>query len=356
MTQNATYSPGDYDTFIGIDVDKNSFSFTVKDHFTMNRSVKIPASPENLYNYIQNHFPNKQVLCAYEAGPTGFHLHDYLTGKEQPCFVISPLSIPRAKNEKVKTNRIDSEKLSKYLKTGELTAIRVPYGDYRELRHLISIRENYTWNRKVAKQRIKALVLSEWLYPVLKDIEQNWSNNFINRLKQVPCSAAVRQRLDMLLSDLDYARKQTLVILRQIRKFCQNDPDINQYIKCLLSIPGIGFITAATVLGRIGNPRNLKNPRELAAFVGLVPSEKSTGDDISKGSITHLGNQILRSLLIEAAWVTIRHDIELSQFFNRIKKRHHPKIAARKAIVAVARKLTERIYCVLKNQRAYIVH
>ncbi len=355
MAQNTTYSPNDYDAFIGIDVDKNSFAFNVKDHFTMNKSLKIPADPKNLYNYIQKHLPNQRVLCAYEAGPTGFNLHDYLEEKNQPCFVISPLSIPRAKNEKVKNNRIDSEKLSKYLKTAELKPIRVPYGNYRALRHLINIRENYARNRKTAKQRIKALLLSEYLYPAFKDTEQNWSNNFLNQLKQLPCSTVVRQRLDMLLADLDYARKQTLVILRQLRKFCENDKDINQYINILLSIPGIGFITAATVLGRIGNPRFLKNPRELAAFVGLVPSEKSTGDSINRGSITHLGNRILRSLLVEAAWVAIRHDLELSQFYHRIKKRHHPKIGAQKAITAVARKLTERITSVLKNQRPYIV-
>lgn len=199
MAGNATYSPADYDTFIGIDVNKNSFSFTVKDHFTMNRSVQIPASPENLYNYIQKHLPNKQVICAYEAGPTGFHLHDYLTEKEQPRFVISPLSIPRAPNEKVKTNRIDSEKLSKYLKTGELRAIRVPYGDYRELRHLIKTRENYARNRKTTKLRIKGLLLSAYLYPAFKDTKQNWSKNYINQLKQLPCSPAVRQRHVLLL-------------------------------------------------------------------------------------------------------------------------------------------------------------
>ena len=96
--------------------------------------------------------------------------------------------------------------------------------------------------------------------------------------------------------------------------------------------------------------------REIAAFIGLVPTEKSTGDVINQGSITHLGNKILRSLLIEVAWVAIRQDTELNQFYHRIKKKHHPSIGARKAIVAVARKLTQRIYKVLKEQRLYVVH
>lgn len=355
MTQN-TYLPKDYDTFIGIDVDKNSFAFTVKDHGTMNRAKKIPANPESLYNYIQKHFAHERVLCAYEAGPTGFHLYDYLTQQGQPCFIVSPLSIPKAKNDLVKNNRLDSEKLSIHLRAGELKSIRVPLGPYRELRHLISIRENYVHNRKSAKQRIKALLLSEYLYPEFKDIEQNWSNHYIQHLRKLSCTPAVRQRLDMLLMDLDYVRKQTLSILKQLRVFNKEFPEIKQNVEYLQSIPGIGFITAVSILGRIGDPRNLKDVREIAAFTGIVPTEKSTGDNINHGSITHLGNQNLRCLLIEAAWVAIRKDTELHQFYCRIKARHHPKIAARKAIVAVARKLTQRIYKILKEQRMYIMH
>lgn len=156
--------------------------------------------------------------------------------------------------------------------------------------------------------------------------------------------------------DLDYARKQTTSILRQLRMFIGSNKGMHQYIQYLISIPGIGFITAITLLGRIGDPRRLENVRELSAFVGLVPTEHSTGDDVNYGSITHLGNRYLRSLIIEAAWSAIRKDKELNQFYHRIKNRHHPKIGARKAIVAVARKLTQRIYRVLKEQRSYIVH
>jgi transposase len=350
------YLPKEYDIFLGIDVDKNNFSFTVQDHSIMNKAKTIPSQPEQLYNYVKNHFADKKVLFAYEAGPTGYHLYDYLSAKEQDCIVVSPLSIPKALNQKVKNNRIDSRKITEELKAGKLRSIRVPQGSYRELRHLINLRENYAHNRKVAKQRIKSLLLYTNLCSSLKDVEQNWSNNYNQALKDLPCSNAVRQRLNMLLMDLDYARKQTLSILQQLRTFVKLHWEIQEYMRYLLSIPGIGFITAVSVLGRIGNPIKLKNVRELSAFAGLTPTEHSTGDDINHGAITHLGNCILRSLLIEAAWSAIRKDRELNQFYFRIKNRHHPKIAAKKAIVAVARKLTQRIYCVLKEQRLYIVH
>jgi len=349
-----TYIPKDYDTFIGIDVDKTSFSFTVNNHFQMKKSKKLPSNPEHLYNYIQKTYGHKKVICAYEAGPTGFHLYDYLTSKKIPCLITAPFSIPKAPNEKVKTNRIDSVKITDHLMSGKMKSIRVPQGDYRELRHLIRIRENYASDRKTAKQRIKALLLYSNLYPELKEPDNKWSRNYIRELKQISCSFAVRQRLDMLLEDLEYARTKTLSTLRTLKAFCREHTEINQYMRYLQSIPGFGFIVSVTLLGKIGDPAYLHNPRELAAYVGLVPKEKSTGDTIHKGSITGLGSHILRFMLVEAAWVAIRKDTQLEQFYHRIKGKHHPRYAAKIAITAVARKLTQIAYRVIKDKRMYV--
>lgn len=351
-----TYSPRNYDIFIGVDVDKKSFSFTVKDHNTMNRSKKIPSDPEQLYNYIQKNFKDKRVICAYEAGPTGFHLHDYLEEKELRCIVTPPISIPKAPNERVKTNRIDSNKITQELMSGRLKSLRVPQEAYRELRHLVKIREKYARQRKGTRQQIKALLLSANLYPLLKEPDMGWSSRYIKDLKQIQCSPAVRNRLDMLLMDLEYIRKQTLSIHRTLKNFCKDNQEINEYMGYLQSIVGTGFIIAVSILAIMGDPKNLKDSREIGAFVGLVPRENSTGDRINKGSITHLGSRTLRFLLIEAAWVAIRQDTELEKFYYRVKRRHHPKIASRVAIVAVARKLTQRIYKVLKERRNYIKH
>lgn len=355
MTQ-INYTPKQHDVFLGLDVDKNSFAFTVRDHNNMKINKKIPSKAEDFYNYITNNFKDKKVLCAYEAGPTGFHLFDYLKDKNISCLVVPPTSIKKAPNERVKTNRIDSDKLAEDLKAGQLKSIRVPEGAYRELRHLVKIRQNYACCRKSAKQRIGALLLSTNLWRDLKDPEIKWSQQYIKELNKLKCTDAVRIRLNMLLTDLDYARKQLLSIQRTLKNFCKNNKTIKQHICYLKSIPGIGFIVSVTLLGESGDPINLKNVRELSAFVGLVPRENSTGENINRGSITHLGSQTLRFLLVEAAWVAIRKDKQLKQFYHRIKARHHPKIAARKAIIAVARKLTQIIYKVLKEQRNYITY
>jgi len=316
----------------------------------------MPSNPEHLYNYINNHFDHNKVICAYEAGPTGFHLYDYLCKQDIVCLITSPSSIPTARNETVKNNRIDSVKIADYLMSGKLKPIRVPQGAYRELRDLVKIYENYTTDRKVARQRIKALLLYSNLYPLLKDSDAGWSSNYIKELKNIECSFAVRQRLDMLIEDLEYARKKLLSVHRTLKLFCIENDQINQYMQYLQSIPGIGFTIAIMFLGKIGDPKDLQNPRELAAFVGLTPRENSTGDSVNRGPITHLGDKTLRYLLVEAAWVAIRKDTLLAQFYHRIKNKNHPKAAARIAITAVARKLTQIIYRVLKDERNYIQH
>ena len=175
-----TYLPGEYDVFIGIDVDKRSFAFTAQDNNIMSRSKKIPSSPEQMYNYIHNNFSDKRVLCAYEAGPTGYGLYDYLIKKEQPCVMVSPASIPKASNERVKNNRLDSERIARYLKAGELKPVRVPSEPYRELRQLINTRQDYSRQSTIAKQRIKSLLLFENIDDHTTDVNQRWSNIYIS--------------------------------------------------------------------------------------------------------------------------------------------------------------------------------
>ena len=116
-----SYHPNDYETFIGLDVDKNNFAYTVNNKLLLEKSKKMPSNPEHLYNYIQKHFDHEKVICAYEAGPTGFHLHDYLSEKDILCLITSPASIPRPRNKKVKNNgrgkkRYNTRKRREYIK------------------------------------------------------------------------------------------------------------------------------------------------------------------------------------------------------------------------------------------------
>ena len=142
------YKPWEYDTFSGINVDKGSFSFTVRDHGIMKRQQKIPSKAADFYHYIQDTLDVQKVVCAYEAGPTGFHLYNYLSGLQITCYVTSAVSIPKPSNEEVKTNRLDSDRIVEYLMSAEFQLIRVPEGPYLELRHLVKTRERNVSDRR----------------------------------------------------------------------------------------------------------------------------------------------------------------------------------------------------------------
>jgi transposase len=349
-----TYAPELYDVYIGNDVDQKSFVLNIRERYRQVMTKTIPADPQQLYNFARHQFPGRRIVIGYEAGPTGFGLHDYLIGHDMPCVLISPASIPKPSNQRVKTNRIDARKLASMLAEGDFKPVRVPQGPYRELRSLVQVRENYARSQRASKQRIKALLLYTGLHTTCRDFDQHWSNHYIQHLKTIESTPAVRFRMDQLLEDLDYARRQLFKATKELRIFCQNTPDIKEHVHNLRTIPGIGLVVSATILGRIGDPRYLKGLRELSAFCGIVPREKSTGDTTRRGSITHLGNNILRALLVQAAWIAIRSDKELEQFYHRIASRHHVQYAKQKAIVAVAHKLTLRIYRVLIERREYL--
>lgn len=344
-----------YDIYIGNDVDQKSFALNIRERYRQVMTKTIPADPQQLYNFAKRQFPGRRVVVGYEAGPTGFGLYDYLTGHDMPCVMISPASVPKPANQRVKTNRIDARKISTMLAEGDFKPVRIPQGTYRELRNLVQVRENYARYQRSAKQRIKSLLLYTGLHTTCRDFEQHWSAGYIQHIKTLECTPAVRFRLDRLLEDLDYARHQLLKATKGLRTFCRSDKDIKEHVHNLQTIPGIGFVTSTTLLGRIGDPQDLQGLRELSAFCGIVPRENSTGDKVTRGSITGSGNKVLRALLVESAWVAIKHDKELEQFFWRIANRHHIKYGKQKAIVAVAHKLTLRIYRVLSQRREYII-
>ncbi len=350
-----TFNPLEFDMFIGLDVDSKSYAITFLDQEAKGHSLKIPAQPQVLHGYFQKRFPQKRLLFAYEAGPTGYQLYDYLGKQNQKCMILHPAGIPKSTQGRVKNNRLDSQKIAEQLKTGQLQGIRVPSPAYRQLRHLTDLRAQYSQRQIQIKQKIKSLLLFENIsLPALQGTA--WNRPFRQALTRVSVNETVRFKLDLLLRDLEDTRIRVSTVLRQMRQFVGQEKQIQQSIDYLQSIPGFGFIVSTYLLARVGDPSQLKDVRELAAFCGLVPSENSTGENISRGSITRTGDAISRSLLVQAAWIAIRKDTELYQFYSRIRAKRGKQHGSQIAIVAVARKLTQRAYRVLKDQRPYVIH
>ena len=347
------YTPRDYEIFVGVDVDKKKFVVTMMDHANTRKTLTMPYSADQLIRSVRSRFPGQRPIFAYEAGPTGYGLYDQLTQEKYRCLVVSPSMIPRPANELVKTNRLDSLKIAENLRGGQLKSIHVPSVPYRHLRYLVQLRDVGMKSVTAHKCRIKALLLMEGVpFPALAGDVQ-WTRAVLVRLKELPCAPAVRFKLDQLLAALEFSRHQVLSAQREIRRFCSQDEEISRCLGYLRSVPGIGAITAAHFLARVGDWRLLNNIRSMAAFVGLVMCENSTGDRVRRGSITTAGDPRLRQKLVQAAWVAIRKDAEMREFYRRIYRSNPRDYAACKAIVAVARKMTMRLHTVLKEQRPY---
>jgi transposase len=355
--QRVPFIPRNFDVFVGLDVDKTSIAATFTDHDMSVRSLRIPYDADNLLNYVANRFSGKRVAFAYEAGPTGYGLYDRLKAAGYPCLVVAACKIPMVRGPQVKTNRIDSKKLSESLRAGELKSIHVPSESYRNLRHLIQLRDTCVRQATSTKLRIKSLLLFEGIpFPESAAPKSaHWSRAVIEDLKKLPCSGAVRFKLDQLVNTLEFSRGQVLTATKEIRRFCIEDAEVYRNILFLTSIPRIGWITGTHLLARIGDWREMGNVRQLGAFLGLTQREQSTGDDVRRGPITRVGDSRLRSKLLQAAWASVRKDPELQEFYHRIYQRHPKPVAAKKAIVAVARKLTMRVHAVLTKQRNYVV-
>jgi transposase len=350
-----TLIPRDYDIFAGLDVDKNSLSVSFTSHQGFIRSVRMPYNVAHLLHHVRKHFADQRIAFAYEAGPTGYGLYDGLEGHAYRCVIAAPSMIPKAPGQRVKTNRLDSRGLSESLRGGQLTSIYVPSALYRELRHLTQLRDTFVSEASAMKHRIKSLLLVEGIAFPPAPAGSQWSFIVREKLRTLPCSGSVRFKLDQLLESVAFAEQQVVKTTKEIRRFCQNDPELSHCIELLRTIPGIGWIVASQLLARIGDWRELRTVRQLAGFLGLVPAEHSTGEIADRGSITRTGDGRLRSKLIQGAWSAIRQDGELREFFRSVCRSHPRHLAGRVAIVAVARKLSMRIAAVLMQQRPYVV-
>jgi len=349
----STFDPRHYDVFAGMDVDKRSIVVTFTDWEQSEKSIRMPYSSEHLLGYVRKHFPKKRIAFVYEAGPTGFGLFDDLGAKGHPCLVVAPSMVPRAPGQRVKTNRLDSKNLAKKLRGGDLQSIHVPSTTYRELRHLVQLRDTQVNQLAATKCRIKSLLTFEGIeFPAENE---RWSAEVVRKLQELNCSGAVRFKLNILIQTLQFHFQSAAATHKELRRFCNNNSELQKTIALLTSIPGIGLTVATHLAARLGDPSEITKLTQIAGFLGLAQSEHSTGNSQNRGPITRVGDSRLRSKLVQSAWVAIHKDPELLAFYQRIHGRNPKDAAAKKAIVAVARKLTTRIYAVLKQQRPYVL-
>ena len=249
------------------------------------------------------------LTFAYEAGPTGYGLYRQIKSLGHDCIVVAPSLIPQKPGDRVKTNRRDALSLARQLRAGDLTAVWVPDPHHEAVRDLTRARGAAVRDQRAKRQQVSALLLRLGLhYPG----KTTWGKAHMAWLAGQKL-AHLEQRI--ALEEMLHAVRQAgdrIARLEQAIHAAVPDCSLAPSATALMALRGIEFIAATTLLAEIGDLTRFRTPRELMAWLGMVPSEHSTGERIRRGAITKTGNRRARSVLVECAW-SYRHPPRVSR-------------------------------------------
>jgi transposase len=339
--------------YVGIDAHLKNWKVTILLENTPFKTFAQDASAATLGDYLRRNFPNANYFSAYEAGFCGFSGHRELEKQGINNIVVNPADIPTTdKERKQKEDKRDSRKIANSLRNGELQGIYIPTIVGMEFRTLVRCRKTLVKEITRNKTRIKSLLYFNGIQipRELDSASRHWSSRFTHWLNDINFHSTFGNKsLDVLLDTTLYFRQKLLEITRELRSISKSKPYSTQ-IQLLCSIPGIGLITALTLLSEIENILRFKDIDTLCSYTGLVPSTNSSSDKEIIRGITPRANKPLRGVIIEAAWMAVRNDPSLAIRFNDLCKR----MKANKAIVRIAKNLLNRIRYVLKNETEYV--
>ncbi|QQO82777.1 IS110 family transposase [Shewanella algae] len=353
--------------FIGLDVHKETTDVawvSDKSAETVHYHGTIPTNLRTFDKLIKNQTAKTSKLCViYEAGPCGFWLYRHLLRRGIECWVVAPALIPKAPGDRVKTDKRDAMTLARLARSGDLHSIYVPDERDEAIRDLIRCREDAMLDLRQARQRLKSFLLRHG-HPCTG--RQNWTEAYRRHLADInfPQSATkiTFQHYIHIVTER-YERLQRLELeLQSLAESWRWYPLVQR----LTVLRGVRFLSAMTLLAELGDLRRFASPRSLMNFVGLTPSEHSSGQRERRGGITKCGNSHARRILIESAWAyrfpaRVSRELESRQQEHSIKLQTHSweiqqrlcrrfhALKARgkeynKVVTAVARELTGYIW------------
>jgi transposase len=334
--------------FVGIDLHILQWHVTILTEEAEIFTGSIPGNWEALQKLLER-YPGGILHTAYEAGYFGFWLHDKLVEYGAECVVTPPSLLPIEYGNKVKTDRRDSRKLATLLAKGMLRRVWVPSAEERFHRQVIRRRRQLIGDRVRTQNRIKSELRLYGL--TVPETSVKWSQAYIINLHRLTFNNHwMQESFQRLLEELDFLsdqiKKQTAV-LRSLAA----TPLYNQRVKILRTVPGIGLIAAMELLLELQDMERFRKADQLAAYVGLTPSQYSSADKVRMGRITAIGKNHLRGTLVEAAWKLIRKDRTMETKYERIKVR----AGGKRAIIAIARMMLLRTRRMLLDNTPYVM-
>jgi len=239
------------------------------------------------------------LVFVYEAGPCGYWLYRYLTKKGLPCWVVAPSLIPKKPGDRVKTDRRDAAQLARLMRSGDLTPVYVPEVEDEAIRDLVRAREDTVQDLKAAKYRLKAFLLRQ---DIRYEGRANWGPAHLRWLAEIVCPTPAQQIVFQEYVRTVSEHHERLQRLEAELRTQVRDWRLHPVVEALQALRGVQFTVAVTVIAELGDLTRFDNPRQLMSYLGLTPSEYSSGERRRLGGITKAGNTHARRAMIEGAW------------------------------------------------------
>lgn len=292
-----------YAAYVGLDVHKERIAVSVA------QAGREPASYcgeianrraeiKKLADKLGRTYGGELILFSYEAGPCGYEVYRQLTALGFDCDVVAPSRIPKAPGERIKTDRRDADKLARLSRGGELTPVWVPDEEQEAMRDLVRARSDAKNAERKARQQLGAFLLRHgcpWSRGRWTLAHYAWLDGL--RFERDWQEWAFREYLDAVRAASDRVAALTGLLDRALP-----DWTLAPVVRSLVALRGVDTLTAMTLLAELGDVSRFDEPRQLMAYLGLVPSEHSSGARRRQGGITRTGNGHARRALVESAW------------------------------------------------------
>ncbi len=287
---------------IGLDVHKKSISIGIADD-GRDGEVRYYGKIDNDMNQLDKvirKLISKGAIprFVYEAGPCGYSIYRYLINNDMDCVVVAPSKIPQQSGNRLKNDKRDCLSLARLHRAGELTSVYVPTEEDEALRDLVRAREDATRALRTSKQQLSAFLLR---HDTIYSGKTKWTKAHFNWLADIAMPHPAQQIVfQEYIDTVAECKSRVQRLTDQVRQQSQQSR-LHELIKALQSMRGISLIVATTIAAELGDLTRFETPGKLMAFLGLIPSEHSSGERVKKGSITKTGNRHVRKALVEAA-------------------------------------------------------
>lgn len=289
--------------YVGLDTHKDTIAVAIADAEGGRPRFygEIANTSTALSKLLKDISPNGEVVSyCYEAGPCGYSIYRQINDLGHDCSVVAPSLIPTKPGDRVKTDRRDCENLARLHRVGELTPVWVPDQEQEAIRDLTRAREDMKHLERQARQRLCAFLLRHGQR--YDSGKSKWTQAYWRWLERIKFSHRVQQTVFQEYIDSVKQQQQRVAELEQTMQGALADWSLAPVVEGLMALRGCRLITAMTVMAELGDITRFDSPRQLMKYLGLVPSESSSGPKTRRGGITKTGNGHVRRVLVEAAW------------------------------------------------------